>query len=439
MLAAGVNMANLFEQNNPTDLLPIDFLDEAVPDRPVLVIDDLGHGAWANTLAMEAVGYDTFDGNPPGGILDRDPETGRLTGVVFENAQHALRDAAWAPTEANLSLGYFTFLGVLEELNSQGITSISDAGGYWTRGHHQIWARALEEGRMTVRASNALQLFPHLPFDMQLAEMQQIYADDATSLLRFNQVKVYADGILGQGTAWMLEPYKTFVGLQGVADTGYPIFDQEVLARSAQALDEAGFQLHVHAVGDRATRVALDTIEGVQRENGTVDRRHRLTHLYQIDPADRSRFGALGVVADFQLAPSTVDQAYIRVIDELIGPRTRELQPAFDLYDQGATITISSDWDADALSPFVKIESILFQDAANVPSMEIIIEWMTINSAYLLHQEEITGSIEVGKAADLIIIDQNIFEVMPGQISNTDVLMTMLAGEIVYESSFFGR
>ena len=121
-------------------------------------------------------------------------------------------------------------------------------------------------------------------------------------------------------------------------------------------------------------------------------------------------------------------------MDEIIGPRTRELQPAFDLYDQGATITISSDWDADALSPFVKIESILYQEADNVPPLETIIEWMTINSAYLLHQEEITGSIEVGKAADLIVIDQNIFEIVPGQISNTDVLMTILAGEIVYEA-----
>jgi len=434
VLGAGINMGNLLEQYSATGWLPIDFLDEAVPDRPALIIDDLGHGAWANSLAMEAVGYDSLEGHPPGGILHRDPKTGRLSGIVFENAQQTLRNAAWAPTEKNLSLGYFALQHALEKLNRNGITSISDAGGYWTRGHHQIWQRALEEGTLTVRASNALQLFPDISFERQLAQMQSIYSDDPTSRLRFNQIKIYADGILGQGTAWLLQPYAAFIGPQEVSEVGYPFYDQEALADYAQLLDAAGFQFHVHVVGDRAARVALDIIEQSQISNGTRNRRHRLTHLYLIHPDDRPRFAELDVVADFQLAPSTIDQAYIRALDEIIGPRTKELQPAFDLYDQGATITISSDWDADALSPFVKIESILFHESENLPPLETIIEWMTINSAYLLHQEEITGSIEAGKAADLIVINQNIFEVVPGRISNTEVLMTMLAGEIVYEA-----
>ena len=156
-------MSSLLEQYSATGWLPIDFLDEAVPDRPVLIIDDLGHGAWVNTLALEAVGYDLLEENPPGGILHRDPETGRLTGIVFENAQQALRDAAWAPTERNLSLGQFALQRALDQLNSNGITSISDAGGYWTRGHHHVWQRALEDGTLTVRASNTLQLFPGHP------------------------------------------------------------------------------------------------------------------------------------------------------------------------------------------------------------------------------------------------------------------------------------
>ena len=106
--------------------------------------------------------------------------------------------------------------------------------------------------------------------------MQSIYTNDPTSLLRFNQVKIYADGILGQGTAWLLQPYSAFIGIDEVSDLGYPFYDQEELAEYARALDAAGFQFHVHVIGDRAARVALDIIEETQASSGTTDRRHRL-------------------------------------------------------------------------------------------------------------------------------------------------------------------
>ncbi len=435
VLGAGVNMANLLDQQARGDGNPIDFLDAAVPDRPVLILDDIGHGAWANTLAMQAVGYDTLVGNPPGGVVDREPETGRLTGIVLENAQQALRTAAFEPTSANLSRGYFALLSSLDTLNKNGITSISDAGGYWTRGHYDIWERALEDGTLTVRASNALYLFPEQDFAPQLAEFKRLYTNDPTSLLRFNQAKIYTDGILSQGTGLVVAPYAQVFGLPGVPADGFPYFEPATLNRYVQELDAAGFQLHFHVTGDYATRLSLDAIEQALETNNTADARHRLTHLYLVHPDDRPRFAELDVIADFQLAPSSVDLAYRRDMAELIGLRSRELLPAFDLHAAGATITISSDWDADALSPFVKIESILFQDADNVPGLETIIEWMTINSAYLLHQDEITGSIEVGKQADLVVIDQNIFEINPGRISNTQVLLTLLAGEEVYRAA----
>ena len=192
------------------------------------------------------------------------------------------------------------------------------------------------------------------------------------------------------------------------------------------------FQLHFHVTGDAGTRLALNAIQSARSTNGEQDLRHRLTHLYLIHPDDRPRFAQLKVVADFQLAPSSVDQAYQEGMEELIGSRATELLPAFTLHEQGATITISSDWDADALSPFVKMESILFQNAPNVPPLETIIEWMTINPAYLLHQEDKTGSIEVGKFADLVVLDQNLFEIDPGQLSQTTVLFTFLEGEEIF-------
>ncbi len=422
----GVNIANLLNY----DGFPIDLLDEAVPDRPVLILDDIGHGGWANTLAMEAIGFDQLESHPPGGLVDRDPETGRLTGIVLENAQQPLRTTALYPNPTNLELAYEGLLIALDALGENGITSVSDAGGYWTRGHAQVWQRAADEQLLSVRANNTLYLFPDRPFEEQMSDFKARFTNDPDSLLHFNTAKVYIDGIISQGTGVMIEPYDELFGLPGVPEDGFPYFTIDMLNRYTRELDAAGFQINYHVTGDRATRLALDAIEQATIANGTEDRRHRLTHLYFAHPDDRTRFEELGVIADLQLAPSAISADYFNNMRLLLGDRANHLLPAFELHAQGATVTISSDWDADELSPFAKISSILGQE--NAPSLETIIEWMTINPAYAVHQEELIGSIEVGKAADFVVIDQNIFDVNPRQIKNTTVLLTILEGEEVY-------
>ena len=164
-------------------------------------------------MAFEAVGYDTFEGDPPGGILVRDSESGALTGVVLENAQQALRTASLPPTAENIDLAYQGLLTGLKTISENGITSVSDAGGYWTRGHTEAWQKALENDTLTVRASNALYLFPDLEFDRQMADIKNHFSTDPNSLLRFDQVKIYIDGILSQGTGALLTPYDQQFGL----------------------------------------------------------------------------------------------------------------------------------------------------------------------------------------------------------------------------------
>jgi predicted amidohydrolase YtcJ len=417
--------------------LPIDVLDEAVPDRPVIILDDLGHGGWANTLAMEAVGYDKVDAHPPGGILDREAATGRLSGVVLENAQQPLRTASFEPNAENLELAYQGLLRALGELAQNGITTVSDAGGYWPRGHHTVWQRAEEEGTLTVRASNALYLFPDFPVDEQMKSLQAYYTNDPEKLVRFNQVKIYVDGILSQGTGALFEPYLASYGLPNIPEDGFLYFDVETLNRYLTELDAAGFQANIHTTGDRGTSLALDAIEQATQTNGSSDKRHRITHLYMIDPSDRPRFNELNVVADFQLAPSSVDPDYLEDQTEYLGDRAYDLLPAFEMLEAGATVAISSDWDADTLSPFTKIQSIREQDKENVPDLDTIIRLMTLNVAYLLHHEDKTGSLEVGKLADLIVLDQNLFELSVGQIEKTTVLLTFLEGEEIYREPSF--
>ena len=429
--ASGANMAALLHR----DRLPIEVLDEAVSDRPVIVLDDLGHGAWLNTLAMQAVGYDTMTSDPAGGILVRDPDTGDLTGLVLENAQQVARTASLPPTTANLELAYQGLLTGLDSLAQNGITTVSDAGGYWPRGHHEVWQRAVNENTLTVRASNALYLFPERDMQEQIAQLQQLYRNDANSLLRYNQVKIYVDGIISQGTGALLAPYTQPFDIPGVPNDGFLYFQTDTLNQYAAQLEALGFQLHFHVTGDRGARLALDAIQSASSTNQLTDRRHRLTHLYLVDSADYPRFQALGAIADFQLAPSSTTAEYANSLAPNLGKRVNNLLPAFDLLDAGAKVVLSSDWDADTLSPLVKIQSVLTQQANNTPTLATLIRMMTLDVAHLLHHDDKTGSIEVGKLADLVIIDRNLFDLPTTQISQAKILLTLLEGEEVYRDA----
>ncbi len=211
------------------------------------------------------------------------------------------------------------------------------------------------------------------------------------------------------------------------------------LMKYAAELEAAGFQLHFHATGDRGVKLALDAIEHARDTNGSSDKRHRITHMYIVDPADIGRFKALGVVADFQLNPRSLDTvAYIPFLDEIIGEtRAGTLLSVKSLLDSGANVILSSDYDAGPLSPLGTIERALTRPdnaAQKVPDVETAIEMMTINVAHHFHQQTNTGSLEVGKFADFIVLDQDITAIPVNNINQTKVLATALGGRVVFDS-----
>lgn len=422
---SGVSMTNLLDQ----DKNPIALLDEISPDRPILILDDIGHGAWANSAAMRAVGYDKLDGNPPGGIILRNKD-GKPNGVVLENAQQKLRNMAFPDTPENDNFAYKAMLKTLKTMGRNGITTVSDAGGFWPQGHVKAWQRALKKGTLSVRASNALYVYPDMPFDEQIEKLKAQYSNDHTSLLRFNQAKIYVDGILEQRTGALLESYLPGAGIDHGFDRGFEYFEGDALKRYSKALSDIGFQLHYHVTGDRGARLALDAIAQSNPASGP----HRLTHLYLVDKADFPRFKELGVVADFQLAPSSLDPEYVEFIREFIGDRADRLLPARSLMAAGADVVMSSDFDADELSPLVKIQAALEHGDEGPPDMQTAIEWTTINPARLLQQDKTTGSLEVGKFADIAIIDKDITELKVSEISRAKVVATLLQGKPVYDA-----
>ncbi len=424
--ASGLNMPDLLlKDDNPRAVL-----DQITPRRPVLILDDIGHAALANTAALKAAGYMSLQGNPPGGLILRHPQTGLPNGVVLENAQQKLRNLAAETGEAAVQQAYQDLRTTLAKLAALGITSISDAGGYWPQGHVAVWNKALAEGTLTVRASNVLYVYPDLPFDQQMARLKALYSNPDGSLLRFNQAKIYVDGILQQRSGALLAPYRGHDQTLSLGEArGFLYFEQAALQAYAKALSRAGFQLHMHVTGDRGARLALDAIAQAAPGAGP----HRLTHIYLLDPADYARFRALGVVADFQLAPSALDPDYLAELHDLLGARAESLMPAGALEALGAEVVMSSDYDADELSPLVKIQAAVQRPKNGAPNVETAIKWMTLNPARLLRHAEQTGSLEVGKAADLVVLERDITAIPVQQIGRVEVVATLLQGRPVFD------
>lgn len=438
IVAVGVDTGLLMEQvwENDHDW-PIDLLDLEFPDTPVLILDNLGHSAVVNTAAFEQsdmiLYYD--EGNPPGGIIGRDEWDGQiyLTGVVGENAQQSFRTAAFPPSDKNKQIAYNGLLRSMSTLASYGITSVSDAGGFWKQAQTESWARAEAEGKMKVRASNAFYIYPDIGLTEQMFILLGQFSNNKTKLVRFNQAKIYVDGILSLGSSALNEPYEDFMQLPADEALGFEYFDtQEFLQSTADQLTDGGYQLHFHVTGDRGASIALDTISNLAN-NRTGP--HRLTHCYLVDEADRGRFKELNVVADFQLAPSSLDPSYRSFISDVIGPtRASELLPVKEVLDTGAVVTLSSDWDADELDPLVKLKiALTLPGGKAIPDLHTAIKMMTVNPAIALQQEDSTGSLQVGKVADFVILSRNIFDLAPAEIDEAEVLVTVMNGERTYD------
>jgi predicted amidohydrolase YtcJ len=281
-----------------------------------------------------------------------------------------------------------------------------------------------------VRAILSLWAYPLMNDNQQIAKLKTLYRNNPNDLVRVSQIKVYSDGILINSTAAMLEPYKKTLG-EIPSKNGLNYFTEERMTKYVAELEKVGFDFHIHAIGDRGVREALNAIEKSQTEKG----RHRLTHLEVINQKDFSRFKKSNITADIQVAGDFTNPKNWKENEFLIGDRTKNFIPLKSLFDAGARITLSSDWDVSGLNPFVGMQNALTRNPQNLSDLQTVIKAYTLNAAYTMRQETTVGSIEVGKQADLIVIDQNLFEIPVNQISKTKVLQSFLKGEKVYQAN----
>ena len=416
-------------------------LDAICPDKPILIHDVSYHAAWVNSKAFEMAGVTADTPDPEGGLFYRN-EKGEPSGCVSDAAKGIV--FAIMPdtmTNDNLEQAMYKFM---EEANSYGITGITNI----TQGGLDIidmYHKVEREGNLTLRMRVVPTMKEGRTYDEVLSTIKS-YNDSATDMISSNTVKIFYDGVTERGTAVFLEPYLESTGL-GDHWCGEPIWSQEDFTRLVHDFDAEGVQVHVHAMGDGAVHGTLDAFEEARATNGERDARHTITHVCAITDEDIQRMADLDVVENLQFLMMyhddlmDLERAYVGDERAMAMYRTKHMAEA--------GICISGSSDAPVI-PFVPLDAIEAGVTRNSPYPEEedtdmtrwpeqgltayqLLEAYTKNDAYQNFMDDIIGTVEVGKFADLVVLDTNILEVDPKEISSAKVVYTISDGRIVYE------
>ena len=413
-------------------------LDKIVSDRPVMLDAFDGHSSWVNSKALELAGITKETPDPPRGRIERDPQSGEPTGTLREAALSLVKKKFPPHTHEECLTG---LRRGLEMANRLGITSIQEAAA--KEYHLNAYAALDRAEELTVRTVCALRIDPEKDLS-QLGQFVEWRAKYRGKRLRATAAKIFLDGVIESRTAALLEPY-----LGGDQKSGWLNLEPEVLKPLAAELDRLGFQIHIHAIGDRAIQCSFDALEFARARNGSRDSRHHMAHIQLFDPPDIARFRRLGVIANFQPFWASADDYIVKMTEPILGPqRSRWLYPIRSVADTGAVIVGGSDWSVTSMNPLDAIQIAVTRRGLNdgigpawIPEETVDLSLMlaayTINGAYVNFQETETGSIEAGKAADLIVLDRNLFDVPKHEIHRVKVLLTLLEGKEVYRDAVF--
>ncbi|HNL07177.1 MAG TPA: amidohydrolase, partial [Chitinophagales bacterium] len=378
---------------------PKSIIDDVAPNRPVAIMEQTSHSIWCNSKALELLGFTANTPNPVGGIIMRN-DADEPNGILIDNAGELLMQLALAPTAQGMENDYDGLVNfALPELAKNGITSICEARTFWKRNQQDTWKQIEADDELTVRVNLGLWAYPAENDATQIAKLKSLYSDNPNSLLKINQIKVYADGIIHNTTAAMHDDY--LVDYFGEAtNNGLNYFAPDRLAQYIAELEDVGFDFHIHALGNRGVHEALNAIA----IGGTANGRHRLTHVEYVDPEDYGRFAQLNVTADAQVVGDFTQPAHWHDNDYLVGAAlANNIIPLKAFKQANARITLSSDWDVSDLNPFVGIQNAVTRSPQEL-SLEDALKAYTINAAYVMRQEDIVGSLEVGKEADFIVL-----------------------------------
>ncbi|MGE3615094.1 MAG: amidohydrolase [Gemmatimonadales bacterium] len=421
----------IFPSANPDKAL----LDRVAPNNPVYLTAADGHSAWVNSKALAVAGITRDTKDPVNGRIERDPRTGEPSGTLRETATDLVEKFLPAYSLEQRKAGLQRALALANEF---GITAVHDASA----GPDMLEAyEALdEEEGLTARAFVAQYVDPEKDFSQVDSLLAWRKRWPGRHYYHPSAAKFFADGVIESGTAALLAPYV------GTTSTGVANFRQGQMDSLVTALDQAGIQIHIHAIGDRGIRMSLDALATARRTNGDHGARPIIAHIQLFDPADIPRFKELGVAASFQPLWAYADTYITDLTEPVLGPeRSRWLYPIQSMVKTGAMVVGGSDWTVSSLNPLDAIQVGVTRRSATdsagpawipeeVTDLTAMLKAYTINAAYAGGEERLAGSLEAGKAADLIVLDRDLYRIPATEIHRARVLLTLLDGKSVYRS-----
>lgn len=456
---------NWFQQNMqpPGTEAKAETLDALNTKRPIVVRTSFGHSTLANSRAMQLAQITAKTPDPEAGKIVHD-DAGNPTGIFEDEAQSLFNDLLPKMTDADRVAAA---AASLDAMRKQGITTFLDAAG--NPDAIAAYSTVQKNGKLTARGHFAPVISPEEGKDADravasLLEIVHKYDQGpvtVTPSITVRNAKLFMDGVISAPslTGVMLAPYLKNAGTAekpNWVDSGNrgpaPYFAADVLKSLLMKLAAAGIDPHIHADGDGAVRYSLDGFEAMRTKFPGSEIRASIAHAEIVDPADFARFGRLDVipVPSFQWAKPASDT--VEGAKDYLGPaRYKYMEPLGFLREAGARIAYGSDWPVDPLDEWfaLKVGVTRTNDPAagakyagrlsDDPglSRQTVVRSVTMNSSYELHQENETGSLEVGKLADMIVLDRNLFQIPPEQIADIQVLLTVVGGKVVYQSDRF--
>lgn len=416
-----------------------EWLDEISTDHPIVLNCNDGHSLWVNSKALELAGITDETEDPLAGEIQRDPETGEATGLLFDFAGQRIKDAMPETTLEEKVAGLQAGIKLAHQF---GITSVIEPGLDGDMIAPYVALADRDELNIRLRAAMSPINWQPGAFGDEIYDFVPQREQYRRERIDVDSVKVYIDGVLEYGSAAVLEPYL----LEDLNEGAEPFHTQEQLNTYITWLDSQGIQVHTHAIGDRGTRMALNAYEAAQQANSDQDNRHQICHLQMMDPKDAPRFAKLNVMANFQTYWAFED-SYKPFVRKILGDERTERTNYLlgSVHRAGGRLVGGSDWFVTTLNPLDAIsvgvrrmdpELADGEGPVFVPSecvdLDAMISAYTINGAYANHREDQLGSIEPGKLADLIVLDRNLFEIPEAEIAKAQVQLTLLEGDEVY-------
>lgn len=412
------------------------YIDQVVSDRPVFLSDYNGHTSWANSRALQMAGITRDTPDPPNGEIVREPKTGEPTGALKETAAGDLVSRLIPKPTREETLE--ALRRGIQYANSLGIVRVHSAGG--DTASLELLSQLRRQNQLTLRFYVANFIDPpeltRTAIDgMELA--RQTYHDE---WLDAGTCKFMLDGLIETHTATMLAPYAND------PSSGPINWDPVKYKQAVLEVDRRGFQIFTHAIGDRAIRIALDTFQQMRDANRHFDARDRIEHIEDPSADDIPRFGDLGVVASMQPLHAYPNDSMLNVWSANVGPeRAKQAFPWHSILSGGGHLSFGSDWPVVTLNPWPALQFLLTRETTEgTPaggwhpqerlSIAQAIDGYTLGGAFAGRREMTEGALEPGKLADMILVSQDLLQSDPQQIGQTKVLVTMVAGRVVYQS-----